>query len=336
LQLSSPPLNAECLDALIGKKNLLAFSAGVDSTALFFLLADMKIEFDIAIVDYGIREQSKDEIRYAKELAKRFKKKIFTKEVSLKMANFEKNARDERYNFFKTIIDEYSYQNLITAHQLNDKLEWFLMQLTRGAGLVEIMGYDAISKRENFRLIRPLIDLDKSTLLEYLKQKDITYFVDESNFDSKYERNKIREEFSNSLIDEYKDGIKKSFHYLQEDRKILSNDTLVYSILDLRVLKRGIDDLRSIDKVLKKMGYLLSSLQRDEIKKESELVVGGRFSISKTSEFIFISPYCDTVMPKEFKEMCRVAKIPKKIRAYLFKEGIKPSYLLANFSSSSS
>jgi len=274
LQLSSPPLNAECLDALIGKKNLLAFSAGVDSTALFFLLADMKIEFDIAIVDYGIREQSKDEIRYAKELAKRFKKKIFTKKVSLNMANFEKNARDERYNFFKTIIDEYSYQNLITAHQLNDKLEWFLMQLTRGAGLVEIMGYDAMSERENFRLIRPLIDLDKSTLLEYLKQKDITYFVDESNFDSKYTRNKIREEFSNSLIDEYKDGIKKSFHYLQEDRKILSDDTLVYSILDLRVLKRGIDDLRSIDKVLKKMGYLLSFSQRDEIKKESELVVG--------------------------------------------------------------
>jgi tRNA(Ile)-lysidine synthase len=318
------------------KKNLLAFSAGVDSTALFFLLQNEAIEFDIAIVDYGIREQSKDEIKYAKELASKFKKEIFIKEVNLKKANFEKNARDERYNFFKTIIDERGYENLITAHQLNDKLEWFLMQLTRGAGLVEIMGYRAIDQRENFRLIRPLIDLDKSTLLEYLKQKDITYFVDESNFDSRYKRNKIREDFSNSLIDEYKDGIRKSFIYLEEDRQRLNDNTLICSISDLRVLKRGLDDLRSIDKVLKKMGYLLSSLQRDEIKKESELVIGGKFAISKTSEFIFIAPYCDSVMPKEFKEICRVAKIPPKIRAYLYKEGINPSYLLANFLSSSS
>ena len=43
-------------------KNLLAFSGGVDSSALFFLLLNHKIDFDIAIVNYNTREQSKDEI----------------------------------------------------------------------------------------------------------------------------------------------------------------------------------------------------------------------------------------------------------------------------------
>ena len=52
------------------KKNLLAFSAGVDSSALFFILLEKDIEFDIAIVDYNLRIQSKDEIQYAKQLAK--------------------------------------------------------------------------------------------------------------------------------------------------------------------------------------------------------------------------------------------------------------------------
>ena len=50
-------------------KNLLAFSGGIDSTALFFMLLEQNIDFDMAIVDYGIRAQSKDEVAYAKELA---------------------------------------------------------------------------------------------------------------------------------------------------------------------------------------------------------------------------------------------------------------------------
>ena len=63
-------LNNSSLNLLKSKKNLLAFSAGVDSTALFFLLNDSNIDFDIAIVDYGLREQSKNEVAHAKNLAK--------------------------------------------------------------------------------------------------------------------------------------------------------------------------------------------------------------------------------------------------------------------------
>ena len=59
------------------QKNLLAFSAGVDSVALFFLLLEQNISFDIAIVDYNLRAQSKDEISYAKELAFKYNKFTF-------------------------------------------------------------------------------------------------------------------------------------------------------------------------------------------------------------------------------------------------------------------
>ena len=119
---------------LIGKKNLLAFSAGVDSTALFFLLLREKIFFNIAIIDYNIRSQSKDEVLYAKQLALEYNKRCYVKEeVSMLSSNFENNAREVRYNYFDEIILRDSYDNLITAHQLNDKLEWFLMQFTKGA-----------------------------------------------------------------------------------------------------------------------------------------------------------------------------------------------------------
>lgn len=81
-------------------KNILAFSAGVDSSALFFLLLNAKIPFDIVIVNYNVRDQSKDEVQYAKDLAKKYNKRIFIKNVVLQSSsNFEKTARDIRYSF---------------------------------------------------------------------------------------------------------------------------------------------------------------------------------------------------------------------------------------------
>ena len=65
-------LEQNSLKVLKNKKNLLAFSGGVDSTALFFLLQDQKIVFDIAIVNYNLREKAKEEVLYAKELAKKY------------------------------------------------------------------------------------------------------------------------------------------------------------------------------------------------------------------------------------------------------------------------
>lgn len=58
-------------------KNLLAFSSGVDSSALFFILLENNIPFDLAIVNYNTREESKNEIAYAKELTEKYNKKNF-------------------------------------------------------------------------------------------------------------------------------------------------------------------------------------------------------------------------------------------------------------------
>ena len=60
---------AEKLPFLQNSKNLLGFSGGVDSVALFFLLLEFKIDFDIAIVHYHTRKEADDEVTYAKELA---------------------------------------------------------------------------------------------------------------------------------------------------------------------------------------------------------------------------------------------------------------------------
>ncbi len=320
-------LSDKALQALEGKKNLLAFSAGVDSTALFFLLLEAAIPFDMAIVDYGMRTQSKEEVAYAKELASYHDKKLYHDSVSLSQSNFEHQARQHRYNFFENIIQEREYDNLITAHQLNDRLEWFLMQLSKGAGLVEMLGFDVIEERKSYRLIRPLIESDKASLLSYLHYHDKHFFVDESNKDEKYKRNHIRANFSEKFLARYQEGIKKSFRYLQADKERLFSHKLLYHDRELYILTRSSFAVRSIDKILKEMGYLLSASQKEEIVKQKESVVGGKIVVAFKDERIFIAPFVKKTMQKKFKEQCRILGIPAKIRPYLSLMDINPSDL---------
>ncbi|MFY9081012.1 tRNA lysidine(34) synthetase TilS [Aliarcobacter butzleri] len=309
--------------AIKESKNLLAFSAGVDSSALFFLLLKQNIPFDIAIVNYNVRVQSKDEVNYAKELALKYNKQIFIKEVKLETtSNFEKTARDIRYKFFEEIIDENSYEILITAHQLNDKLEWFLMQLTKGAGLVELIGFNEFEQKENYKVYKPLLEITKEELESFLKQENIKYFIDNSNFDEKYKRNYFRHNFSDKLLNEYTNGIKKSFKYLQDDINSLNIEITPIKIFDeLEIYKNQNDNnlnIRIIDNSLKKRGFLLSSAQRKEIIKQKEITISHKINITLNEDFIWICPKIEINIDKKFKEFYRINKIPKNIRNYIY------------------
>ena len=314
------------------KKNLLAFSAGVDSTALFFILVENNIPFDIAIIDYKQREQAKEEISYAKELSSNFGKKCFIKEFPENRKFSEKSARDFRYDFFEKIINEYGYETLITAHQLNDKLEWFLMQFTKGAGLNELLGLEKEIKKNNYILLRPLLDFSKEELQNYLERANIKYFIDHTNYDEKYKRNFFRHNFSDKLLKEYKNGILNSFGYLKSDIDSLMGNYSLKRYKELHIYRYNSDintALRIIDKELKKRGVIISKATREEIKNKKELVVSHKISLFLDDKTIWIAPKSETVMDKDFKERCRVNKIPKNIRAYLFDLGIKDISSLA-------
>ena len=312
-------------------KNLLAFSAGVDSSALFFLLLEKNITFDIALVNYNLRKDSLKEELHAIGLAKKYNLKYYTTKAPSFNNNFEKNARDFRYNFFDALMIEHKYDNLLTAHQLNDQLEWFLMRLTKGAGTTELLGLEAISERKNYTIIRPLLQHSKEELLNYLESNSFPYFIDKSNFEEKYERNRFRKNFSDKLLRDYKEGINRSFNYLREDKKyLLEGYEELFSYKRLYILKyqNSSIKIRLIDKYLKKLGYLLSGNQRKVLKEKSSIVFGGVWAVEVIEEKIYIAPYLKTIMPKPFKEQCRILKIPSKIRAYLCEEKIDPKTLL--------
>lgn len=136
------------LEHLRDKKNLLAFSAGADSACLYAILRENGIAFDIAMVDYGVRKQARREIKCGIKLAKKHKIRAFIFHAPKIARNFECEARNARYAFFTHIIATHKYDNLILAHQLNDRIEWLLMQLAKGCGLNSLLGFSTIESRE--------------------------------------------------------------------------------------------------------------------------------------------------------------------------------------------
>ena len=314
-------LKNSSLKKIQNKKNLLAFSAGVDSSALFFILLQNNISFDIAIVNYNTREQSQEEVAYAKELASTYNLKCHLLNAYKIDKNFEAHAREIRYNFFEELINEYSYESLITAHHLGDRFEWMLMQFCKGAGCVELAGMQEVTSRDNYTLLRPLLHLDKQELLSFLKQNRIKYFEDETNFDEDIKRNSFRHNYASPLLNKYLGGIKKSFDYLDEDRTSLIQEIDLKTLGEFAYFKssqNSRNDIFIIDKYLKSQNHMLSASERELLKSEKSLIVGRRFIINQEHGFIFIAPFTKSEkLSKEFKEKMRLLKIEPKLRGYL-------------------
>lgn len=322
-------------ELLQNSKNLLAFSAGVDSSALFFLLLDANIPFDIAIVDYDLRAQSKEEVNYATVLAKEYKKECFIKEASGITKNFEAKAREIRYTFFQEIIQEHHYENLLTAHHLGDRLEWFLMQFCKGAGCAELSGMQEIEQHENFKLIRPLLDLDKSDLLNYLNENNLKYFLDESNEDEKYTRNSFRKHYAQPLLQKYKAGIKKSFEYIDQDKKILIKECEIKKINSFAsfLAHERRSDIYHIDKYLKSIGHIMTQDEKKLLQQQKSVVIGRKFIVTAFQDYICIAPYITKkTLSKAFKEKMRSLGVDPKLRPYLAEDPEAEAFLSRKFS----
>ena len=316
-------LEDSSLTLLKGKKNLLAFSAGGDSTALFFLLLKFDIKFDIAIVNYNTRKQSLDELAYAQELALKYNLLCHTLNAPKIEKNFESKAREIRYNFFDNLIAEFSYENLLTAHHLGDRFEWMLMQFCKGAGCAELSGMQLEESRNAYSLIRPLLHLEKAELLTFLKKEKILYFEDETNTDETIHRNHVRHKYAQPLLKEYSKGIKKSFDYLDEDRRLLIQESQINAIGEFIYFKRATSkrsDIYTIDKELKKLGFMMSASERELLKLQTTLTLGRKYIVNFDSNYVFIIPNSTqkVEMPHKFKEECRLLKLEPKLRSFFY------------------
>ena len=186
-----------CISAFMSNKTyLLGCSGGSDSMALFALLKENKINFEVAHVNYHLREEADKESEILEDYCQKEKIIFHRLNASITKGNAEEEARNIRYDYYAYLATLKEYEAVLVAHHRGDYLETYLMQKRRGT-TPEYYGLKEVTYIKGIKVIRPLLNYYKEDLMEYCDREKIPYSIDKSNFDEKYTRNKIRKELLN-------------------------------------------------------------------------------------------------------------------------------------------
>ncbi|MBI1933596.1 MAG: tRNA lysidine(34) synthetase TilS [Ignavibacteriales bacterium] len=188
------------------KKILIGLSGGGDSVFALYFLNKFKQKYQIEIsavhVNHNLRgaEAKRDE-DFCRKLCLNWQINFFCESANVKQfakkkkLSIEEAARIIRYEKFDEVLKKNNSDFIVTAHNIDDNLESVLLNFVSGTGIEGLSGISV--KREN--IIRPFLCISKSEILEYLKNKNIDFVIDSTNFDSSYRRNYIRNEISPML-----------------------------------------------------------------------------------------------------------------------------------------
>ena len=219
---------------------LVACSGGPDSMALLHLLQDIanhrhtKYELGVAIVDHSIRPESKDEVLWLQNQVESLGLPFYTATFDVPRLSKDQKLSEEtvgrqvRYQWLNEIAQSEGYDYIAVAHHKDDQVESILAHLIRGTGLNGLTGMAVVSYDYTVPVIRPLLDVTKSELLDYLADRDLTYCIDSTNDDISYQRNRIRhciipelESINPNVVD----AIARLGSSVSEDLAVISNVT---------------------------------------------------------------------------------------------------------------
>ena len=176
-------------------KIVLAISGGIDSICLADLLIRSGYNIEFAHCNFNLRGKESDEdLAFVQQLAAKYKVPFHTasfstdqyateEKISVQMA-----AREQRYNWLEKKRKNISADYIAVAHNYDDNIETFLINIIRGTGIKGMLGI----KNKNKHVVRPLIFATRNMIINYVKKYSLEYREDSSNISDKYLRNKIR------------------------------------------------------------------------------------------------------------------------------------------------
>ena len=174
---------------------LLAVSGGVDSMVMLSLFAQSGWPAGVAHCNFQLRGEEGDEDTVLVEHeAARYGLPCYSRrfdtvgEMERTGESVQMAARRLRYDWFNELCGEHGYNAIAIAHQADDSVETFFINLFRGTGLRGLTGISVT----NGRVVRPLLFATRKEITEYAIANRIGYREDSSNRSTKYLRNKIR------------------------------------------------------------------------------------------------------------------------------------------------
>lgn len=240
-------------------KILLAVSGGVDSMVMTDLFVKSGYKFSMAHCNFHLRgEESNRDEAFVREYAEKNNIELFVQDfdtysyMDKEKKSLEMSARELRYDWFKRIAEENGFNYLATAHHADDSIETFLINLLRGTG---IAGLHGILPKSGY-IIRPLLFVGRKKITEYSQRNNIDFVEDSTNKDTKFTRNKIRNEIVPLLKDispNFDVVLKKDIERLRETEQVFRS---VVDKTKKEILKKKGDRVEISIEELKKLNPL--------------------------------------------------------------------------------
>ena len=190
-------MNQKFLDFMHGFRNqpiAVAVSGGVDSVALLHWLVEIGADVRALHVNHGLRPSAGVESEYVQNLCRGLNVPchVFHWGDAKPTAGLEAAARTARYSMMTDWCRANGIKYLAVAHQADDQIETFLLNLARGSGLSGLAAMRPKTLRDGVWILRPLLAVPRGDLQEYCDRRKIKYFHDEMNDDMHYARVRMR------------------------------------------------------------------------------------------------------------------------------------------------
>lgn len=220
-----------------GDSLLIGVSGGADSVALLTAMLELSqpalSKIGIAHLNHHLRgDESKRDSEFVEKLALKLGIDCYIETQNVKAyqekhrLSLEDAARKLRYQFFRRTAENFGFTKIATGHTANDNAELVLMNLLRGAGPSGLSGIPV--RRAD--IVRPLIEVTRSDVINYLALKRREHVTDSSNLDRAFLRNKIRLDLMPLIESGYNENIIESLNrtsrVIKEDEAWI-NETIV-------------------------------------------------------------------------------------------------------------
>ncbi len=210
--------NMKINEQLLNKNEyyVIGVSGGCDSMFLLDTLRKKGYHILVAHVNYNLRHDSYVDYELVSEYCAKYGLPFYYKEFHSHDyidGNFQDRARSLRYDFYKGIYRLYRCQGVVLGHHLDDHLETIYMQLQRH-NTIHYLGIKEVNYVKDMKVIRPLMPCYKKDILSYCQKHHIPYHDDYTNFETDFERDRVRNLVLKDYTFEQKEDLLKraSFH----------------------------------------------------------------------------------------------------------------------------
>ena len=289
------------------KKLIVATSGGMDSMVLVHLFQKFNLNFALAHCNFQLRGAESDgDENFVKDYAKHNNITFFVTKFDTKNYSEENKlstqvaARNLRYNWFNELLVSEKFDFVATAHHLDDQVETFLINFSRGTGLDGLTGIPS----QNGNIIRPMLPFSRKEIENYVSENKLQWREDSSNTSDKYLRNKIRhhvipvfKEINESFLQSFQNTLD---HLNQEQSLVNDAVQMVYDIVvseDNEQLKINISALLQYEnyraylyKWLNKYGFLAWNDVYNLIEAQSgKQIFSEKYILLKDRDFLILS-----------------------------------------------